>query len=356
MRRSLLLSLLAAGLLSAFPASAKLWHVANDGVDSETCGMKTDPCRSITRAILSSSSNDRIRVGPGRYGDLNGDGDFDDPGEELGQVGWGCECMIYVFKPLKIFSSDGATATGLNAGPADIDVVKISGSDIRFGKPNSGFTITLSGIGRGVLIESSATGVRVEGNILRSATTGIADYGVDSVIRRNRAFENHGGAGGFLAHGTNALFELNLAAGNGNGFQVVTPGNVFRRNIACGNLYEGFCVEADATLEENGIVGNRSSGIGFMAGASSVTLTLTENNIFGNGDAPRASSNCGIEFCSLSMSNTVNATGNYWGSATGPGPNPGDEAGSGPCDAGVLNSVATAPADRPLPIKPKPLR
>jgi len=61
---------------------AKKILVTNNAIDSLTCGTKTEPCRSISQAIDNANTGDHILVGPGRYGDLNGDGDFNDPGEE----------------------------------------------------------------------------------------------------------------------------------------------------------------------------------------------------------------------------------------------------------------------------------
>ena len=46
------------------------------------CGEPRNACRSISQAIENASTTDNIWVGPGRYGDLNGDGDFEDQGEE----------------------------------------------------------------------------------------------------------------------------------------------------------------------------------------------------------------------------------------------------------------------------------
>src|SRR5512132_1509340 len=46
--------------------------VANNGLDSDTCGSSAAPCRSISQAIDNASEGDTLVVGPGRYGDLNG--------------------------------------------------------------------------------------------------------------------------------------------------------------------------------------------------------------------------------------------------------------------------------------------
>jgi hypothetical protein len=69
-----LVVLLLASTLPAAPADALLRYVANNGVDSATCGTLAAPCRSITRAIAHAVAGDTIVVGPGRYGDIDEDG------------------------------------------------------------------------------------------------------------------------------------------------------------------------------------------------------------------------------------------------------------------------------------------
>src|SRR5712692_1255858 len=83
-------------------AMAATFIVANNGVDSSTCGAANTPCRSISRAIANALAGDTIIVGPGRYGDLNRDGAFTDPGEEAAEVGFGCNCMIKVNKQVTL--------------------------------------------------------------------------------------------------------------------------------------------------------------------------------------------------------------------------------------------------------------
>jgi len=42
-------------------------HVANNGLDSGSCGTKADPCRSITQGIKNAGLGDHVTVGPGAY-------------------------------------------------------------------------------------------------------------------------------------------------------------------------------------------------------------------------------------------------------------------------------------------------
>lgn len=67
-------------------AAAATLHVPNHGEDTPECGTRRQPCRSISAAIAHASEGDRIVVGPGLYGDVNGDGDFNDPGDEAAEL------------------------------------------------------------------------------------------------------------------------------------------------------------------------------------------------------------------------------------------------------------------------------
>ncbi len=79
---------------------AKVLYVANNGLDSASCGLLASPCRSLTQAIANASANDRIIVGPGRYGDLNEDRILgNSPGEENPPGGTAsCFCIIHINK------------------------------------------------------------------------------------------------------------------------------------------------------------------------------------------------------------------------------------------------------------------
>ena len=61
---------------------ADTWNVANYGLDTGGCGKRQAPCRSITQALSLARDGDTILVGPGRYGDVNRDGDLDDAGKK----------------------------------------------------------------------------------------------------------------------------------------------------------------------------------------------------------------------------------------------------------------------------------
>jgi hypothetical protein len=82
--------------------------VADNAVDQPGCRSKASPCRSISQAIANAMPGDEIVVGPGAYGDLNGDGSLSLPGEENGAPG--CACMLASNKAVSLTSSDGAAA------------------------------------------------------------------------------------------------------------------------------------------------------------------------------------------------------------------------------------------------------
>jgi hypothetical protein len=85
------------------------WHVANNGIDSPDCGKRKGPCRSISQAIHNAAAGDTVSVGPGIYGDVNHDEDYNDPGDEhLAPNG---ECIVCVDKRLRLISTDGAQNT-----------------------------------------------------------------------------------------------------------------------------------------------------------------------------------------------------------------------------------------------------
>src|SRR5258706_5326104 len=109
---SLATLLFSSSLLPQAQAATKF--VANNGIDSSVCGTTAaTACRSISQAIANAADGDVIVVGPGRYGDLNDDGVFGDPGEEF--FPGPCGCMIQVNKSVTIISRDGAASTILDA-------------------------------------------------------------------------------------------------------------------------------------------------------------------------------------------------------------------------------------------------
>lgn len=327
--------------------------VANNAIDSETCGTRREPCRSISKAIENASDGAMIVVGPGRYGDLNGDGDFDDPGEEAAQVGFGCRCMILIDKQITIQSRAGAEATILDASGATVDVVNIVADGVVFGDKHAGFTLTGArmmgdddGIGLAVI---TSHGVHVIGNTAEdNDANGFEFSGEKHTVVSNIASRNGNGFGmaftenGHRMHNNIAIGNGNTT-GRGNGFSLFGNRHTFSKNSITGNRGIGVLINStDASgfsFRMNSIVGNVGSGIFVFSGPG---LALNKNNIFGNfGERPffpfTPTPNCGVVNDSGA---TIDATRNYWGATSGPGEDPADNAGPGSdCDLNGITVV-----------------
>jgi hypothetical protein len=206
----------AAFLLSTADPSlawAETLFVANNGLDSTTCGAKSEPCRSISMAIDLAHAGDRIRVGPGVYGDLNADGDFDDDGEEDAELSIGCNCVINVMQSITLESVDGASSTIIDVGfpvGAQPRAVYIAADDVRFGSRNRGFHVTsresasaaASGSPRalaGVAVDEQAAHARIRGNLVTKAVDGFVVSGTGAELRDNTA--SNSARNGFLITG-----------------------------------------------------------------------------------------------------------------------------------------------------------
>jgi hypothetical protein len=323
-RFSILVSALLIFGLGAGAAHAMNVHVENNGGDSTLCGNRSDPCRSISQAILNADVGDRILVGPGRYGDLDGDGILGETGEETGEIDYGCQCMVKVDKRVTILSTHGATSTvvdarffGLEEG-SPIVAVRITANGVVFGRSAHGFTLTGSQRNDGLAI-GAATGVIVTGNISSRNAGGFAIGGTGNVIKHNIAvgIDGHG----FEINGTAHTVWKNAAMGTGDGFLVHGSGHVLTDNVSTGNN-AGFSLFGNANLNHNSAIGNVHVGIRLEPGSQG---TVRHCNIFGNGDRISSFSalqyNCGL----LNRSGQpIIATGNFWGTASGPGADPAD--------------------------------
>ena len=322
-------------------AYAKTIYVANNGVDSSTCGPAGQvPCRSITRGLHHSANLDLIVVGPGKYGDLNGDGILgNSPGEEVPATN--CFCMIAINKSVTIVSSAGAAATVIDARTVDVfNNVVFTASDAVFGKPGLGFTVTETKAATtncfGIDL-FNAKGVTVEGNLVVSSHPctggGISADGSNpgkGLIKDNQVIGWDIGINvgpNIVSHNAVQLNNLGI-----NGFGAAVTGNVVTGNQTG--------IDADnsaASVTGNAVLGN-GTGI-FVVSFDGTIPKVESNNIFGN-------SSCGVDF---DVANVV-ATNNYWGRATGPLP-PGDICGTGSSTA-TVKPFATIPFTIPSPVNP----
>ncbi len=295
-------------------AQATTLFVANNGLDTSTCGGNHHPCRSISQAVARANAGDQIMVGPGRYGDLNRNGIFGEPGEEVAEAGFGCFCMIHLDKRVTLVSRDGALVTVLDAGGAVATTVRISASGVVLGRPGHGFLLTGAGGGTlGVGCCVGASNVTVAGNIASgNSGDGIAISGSANRVSGNLAIGN--GNFGFSIFGSGSTVRGNVASANGNGIAISGIGHLLRENVASGNSFFGvFVFDSGRQIElfRNAILGNGASGIQLTPMSDA---TIRRNNIYGN-------SGCGLINAS---ERSITANNNFWGAATGPGADPAD--------------------------------
>jgi parallel beta-helix repeat protein len=338
---------LAAGLWARAAQAATLL-VANNGQDIAGCG-STFPCRSISQAILNATAGDTIVVGPGRYGDLNGDGIIGNfSGEELSPDPT-CGCMILVNKSLTILSQDGAKTTLIDTGGAFINgalatAVRVTADGAVFGqiKGNTvqGFTTTGGFVGLWI----SSNGATGAGNLATGNQYGIVVTGTGSTVTGNTATANTN-SGFFLSNNNTA--NANAATGNAvRGFEL-HDSSTATGNAATDNGHEGFGVfpVGTVTVTGNESIGNRGPGVFAGSGSSAI---VTQNNLYGNNDPPFAFGTGTFTNCGLlnDSGGAITATNNFWGAATGPGPNPADNV----CD--VSGTTDFAPfATKPFAVK-----
>jgi hypothetical protein len=355
-------------------ADAVTVYVANNGMDSASCGTLVQPCRSISQGLARGAalaardgSTPVIVVRPGRYGDLDHDGDLTDPGEEFSGVGHACNCMIRIAGKAIVESEHGSAVTVIDPGvtPGFRRVVSIEANDVTFGRPNKGFTVIgtsprpgpKSSVPEGVRVAPSIGRATIRGNLVFGATnTGfLVASGSDHRIEGNFATGN---LTGFVLNGTAVNVIENVATKNGIGFQTGFEGTAVNhqltRNVATDNGDAGFVIRGDritvrsstasgnlgngftiggtnVTFRRNQVVGNVGRGIHLLPGATGAAVSL--NNIFGNNPGP----NCGL-FNESGAS--LNAAKNWWGSPAGSSTDPGDAA----CHTSPTNTNPPAPA------------
>jgi parallel beta-helix repeat protein len=340
----MLIIVLAVG--TAYAASTKkALHVENNGLDTVFCGARGAPCRSISQAIFNASAGDQILVGPGRYGDLDGDGVLGETGEETGETNFGCGCILKVDKAVDIQSTHGAAATVLDArnfftSEQPAAVVRIAANGAVFGRPDHGFTLT--GAPRNSGLVTAATRVTVAGNRSSGNAGGFSIFGSENTIQRNVAVANNGH--GFEMFGQSHIFRENAAIGNnGEGFLVFGgQSHTMENNVSTANGVGFHVFSGSVSLKSNSAVGN--ADVGILLGQAA-TARIGGNNIFANGLVPVQSqqTNCGLV---NSSGNSIVATNNFWGAATGPGVDPADEV----CD--ISGSTAFLPfAQKPFSVE-----
>ncbi len=314
---ALLGCLLALGA-SAAPAATLL--VTPNGVDSGSCGAKTAPCRTITRAIANAGVDDTVLVAPGRYGDVSGNLSISGPDEETPNVN-GCGCVLEIGKRVKVVSRDGAAATVIDGGKAGFHTVRISADGAVFGKKNKGFTLTGAGSGDAGL-HVVANGTTVTGHVFfDNQSQGMFVEGSRNLIASSRVYTKNGD--GIVVTGEDNVITESAVSGTSNmagiGFSINGNRNTVRGAFATGNavgislLGTGHVVSGSVAVR-NTIVGVDMAGTGQSATIAKTTMHSNGSTLEGN---------CGLALSG--MNSTVVATGNYWGAPTGPGADPADD-------------------------------
>ena len=309
------------------PAHGAMLSVANTGLDGPDCGAKTKPCRSISHAVsVRATDGDTIVVGPGKYGDLDGNGILGNvPGEETGGFG----CVVLVARAVTITSSDGATSTIIDGSTAVTECnVGIAVDGTKFGKPGKGFMVTNTGQNGGAGIVINATNVAVAGNqVIALGGTG-AGVGIDTfdfpqavLIEGDQVM---GWSAGIRTRGAMKAVRRNQVARNCSAGILVGSGSTAVGNvlIANGKLFgtSGGCTATPGPgvdlAEVGSAIGNAAYGnqSGYAV-ATAFSGTLRANNMVGN-------TLCGVRNFGVAG---LLAADNYWGSATGPGLDPADD-------------------------------
>jgi hypothetical protein len=275
------------GAVGTTAAAATLW-TSNVGSDSAGCGASASPCRSISQAIENAAAGDTIYVGPGRYGDINGDGNFTGPGDEHPDPTGGDEtsqppvegCIVCITKPLHIYSLQGAPTTVIASNPQSPygSTVMILSPGVDFGSAGHGFTL-LGGSQYGVMISLSfpvLQNLSIAGNIDNGDVNGFAFYGVG--YNAHCSFEGQPGTD--CRFPARILIANNQAIGTGTGFSMVLNNSfagpiIIKDNVALGagtgfSVIPGNCCTlrssgysaAQVQLVNNVAVGG---GVGFSA-------------------------------------------------------------------------------------------
>jgi hypothetical protein len=412
--RSLVLcALLALGAVDASGQPVR-W-VQNYGADQPGCGTQSAPCRSITHAVAAAPAGAIVFVGPGRYGDVNRNGSID-PGDEtpLPRAD-ALHGAIRLERPIRIYSTHGAeiTTIDLSSNPAmPMAVVAIRANDVQFGRPGGGFRLIADNTGNGTGVTfpagKSISNIRVSGNIIEGhpvdgyAGSGILAAGDHHSVLLTDNVVTGKGAGIVVSLGNSfgyaygpATIERNTLRYNGMGASlggrgITFTGNVMDSNASQGvsaqdvagppndtapppgtgiaildsyivnNAFAGLLVGTVESFRRNVVVANGLGGIEFVS--DWWVGSIAQNNIYGNGVQPAPgldTSNCGVILIARIAPDITN---NYWGAATGPGPDPADDSAAdgtthcvgldGPGPGSIDTPFATAPFEVPIPFHP----
>lgn len=345
-----LIALLTLFVTTTHSAAASTIFVANNGFNNGACGVKNAPCRSISYAIAKAADGDKIIVGPGRYGDLNNDGDLEDNGEEFGSDA--DDAMFPIYKRIKIFSSAGAAATLIDGKDFYPTVFKVLADGVIIGRNKRGFTIK-GGTSAAVYIKAS--GVKIVSNRLHSYSgyglsagcidekdAGSAVYTRGVIINNSANFNTESGLRLCSNTASWVLRSNESSLNSASGMDVAGKSHKLLKNTILGNAESGAVISAEfSRVSRNTVNANGSLGIN-LAGAANFNAKFnaiignnsfgtffydsglfTKSNIYGNNEDIGAGYflNCGL----FAETNDASYANNYWGTNVGAGQNPADQ-------------------------------
>ncbi len=218
------------------------------------------------------------------------------------------------------------------------------------GNAGAGFSVTVG--------EFFGGPITLQGNLARGAGTGFAALagcreedclgGSAGIVTMTGNVAIHNGVG-FVANGSGMT--ANTATGNSQaGFMVIPAGGPFTKNSAIGNAGPGAIVQFSTGPSDSqpGVFQPFSGNNFYGNDRNRMMLSLTIGSFGGPGGGPPgynpgASAHCGVlnvgalAFFWLQQGNTpapmnLPATGNFWGSATGPASTGAGDAVGGACD------------------------
>lgn len=379
MSMRLLVSLMVLVALALPVAAAAATMVAQYGVDTPSCGSAGAPCATIQHAVDITPAGGIVQVGPGTYGGFTVDHrltvvsslgaaatliddviGITEDGVTLGKSGRGFTIVPGPPGPCLSSASSGLRIAGnvaARCGPGFLfsgNDVQLRGNQVSF--PN-GDGVQISGAGAlvqdnvvtnaevGFNFFPTSSGAVVRGNVVESPSargflvTGgghlleentvvrghddaffVSSPTLPGTLRKNTAVATNPGGGFFIFNASGWKIQGNAAIGStGEGFELsgCTSCHV-DGNTAVGGASVGYRISnwASGTLTGNAALGN--VGGGFVIEGSSTGVKIQKGNIAGNGG------NCGITN-NISPASPVDATHNFWGQASGPGPDPADD-------------------------------
>jgi len=321
-----------------------------------------------------------VWVRAGKYGDLNNNGVSDAPGEEQPITGEAIDCMLCIFKSVRVLSVYGSAVTVIDTGTNFSVAVAMQADGAVFGLQGHGFTVKGGGF-TGVEMRTGSYS-KVVSNIVENGIHGSACHGPiyiqDNLVTHSggdgivviaedncpsagpiyvngNIVTDSSGSGFALASIDIVQFVGNVSSHNQTGVRVITVApigeakGVIAQNAFVDNQDAGIhFAEGGATVTGNTILGNQGPGVRVSV-ANPRNIVLHQNDIYGN-DSASTPANCGVINTSAFP---VDAKNNYWGSAAGPGVDPADKAGPGSdCDLGAGVTTVKPFAPTLFPIAP----